>query len=107
MNGGNTMQNAMMPVVPTMAEEHERLDKLSKVMPTGMYTDYLQGRALEALQRYREDNDLEALEEMQFFMHRITHQVIKNLEESVRVREACAEAEKLKIMSDIYEGYDG
>jgi hypothetical protein len=101
------MQNAMMPVVPNMADEHARLDKLSKFMPAGMYTDYLHGRALEALQRYREDNDLEALEEMQFFMHRITHQVIKNLEESVRIREAVSEAEKLKIMSDIYEGYDG
>jgi len=77
------------------------------MLPAGMYTDYLQGRALEALQRYREENDLEALEEMQFFMHRITHQVIKNLEESVRIHEAMSEAEKLKIMSDIYEGYDG
>lgn len=101
------MQNAMMPVVPNMAEEHARLDKLSKVMPSGMYTDYLQGRALDALQRYREDNDLEALEEMQFFMHRITHQVIRNLEEGVRLREVASEVEKLKIMSDMHEGYDG
>lgn len=101
------MQNAMLPVVPNMAEEHARLDKLAGVMPQSVYTDYIQGRALDALQRYRETNDLEALEEMQFFMHRITHQVIKNLEEGVRVREAVSEIEKLKIMSDIHEGYDG
>jgi hypothetical protein len=101
------MQSAMQPIVPTMANEHARLDKLASVMSTGMYTDYLHGRALQALQRYREDNDPQALEEMQFYMHRITHQVIKNLEEHIRIREAVSEVEKLRIMSDIYEGYDG
>ena len=90
-----------------MSEEHERLDKLSKVMPDNVYSDYLQGRALAALQRYRETNDIADLEEMQFYMHRITHQVLKSLEESTKVREALAEQKKLNIMSSIYEGYDG
>tara|TARA_X000001316_G_C922093_1_gene36908 strand:+ start:1307 stop:1579 length:273 start_codon:yes stop_codon:yes gene_type:complete len=90
-----------------MSEEHERLDKLSKVMPDNVYSDYLQGRALAALQRYRETNDITDLEEMQFYMHRITHQVLKSLEESTKVREALAEQKKLNIMSSIYEGYDG
>jgi hypothetical protein len=101
------MQNAMTPVCPVMSEEHERLDKLSKVMPDNVYSDYLQGRALAALQRYRETNDITDLEEMQFYMHRITHQVLKSLEESTKVREALAEQKKLNIMSSIYEGYDG
>lgn len=101
------MQNAMTPVCPVMSEEHERLDKLSKVMPDNVYSDYLQGRALAALQRYRETNDITDLEEMQFYMHRITHQVLKSLEESTKVREALAEQQKLNIMSSIYEGYDG
>lgn len=101
------MQNAMTPVCPVMSEEHERLDKLSKVMPDNVYSDYLQGRALAALQRYRETNDISDLEEMQFYMHRITHQVLKSLEESTKVREALAEQKKLNIMSSIYEGYDG
>ena len=101
------MQNAMTPVCPVMSEEHERLDKLSKVMPDNVYSDYLQGRALAALQRYRETNDIADLEEMQFYMHRITHQVLKSLEESTKVREALAEQQKLNIMSSIYEGYDG
>ncbi len=101
------MQNAMTPVCPVMSEEHERLDKLSKVMPDNVYSDYLQGRALAALQRYRETNDIADLEEMQFYMHRITHQVLKSLEESTKVREALAEQKKLNIMSSIYEGYDG
>jgi hypothetical protein len=90
-----------------MSEEHERLDKLSKVMPDNVYSDYLQGRALAALQRYRETNDIADLEEMQFYMHRITHQVLKSLEESTKVREALAEQQKLNIMASIYEGYDG
>jgi len=101
------MQSAMTPVCPVMSEEHERLDKLSKVMPDNVYSDYLQGRALAALQRYRETNDLADLEEMQFYMHRITHQVLKSLEESTKVREALAEQQKLNIMASIYEGYDG
>ena len=101
------MQNAMTPVCPVMSEEHERLDKLSKVMPDNVYSDYLQGRALAALQRYRETNDITDLEEMQFYMHRITHRVLKSLEESTKVREALAEQKKLNIMSSIYEGYDG
>ena len=101
------MQNAMTPVCPVMSEEHERLDKLSKVMPDNVYSDYLQGRALAALQRYRETNDIADLEEMQFYMHRITHQVLKSLEESTKVREALAEQQKLNMMSSIYEGYDG
>jgi hypothetical protein len=90
-----------------MSEEHERLDKLTKFMPESMYNDYLQGRALEALQRYRDTNDLEALEEMQFFMHRITHQVIKQIEENVKIREAVSEVERLNILAAIHEGYDG
>ena len=101
------MQSAMTPVCPVMSEEHERLDKLSKVMPDNVYSDYLQGRALAALQRYRETNDIADLEEMQFYMHRITHQVLKSLEESTKVREALAEQQKLNIMASIYEGYDG
>lgn len=101
------MQSAMTPVCPVMSEEHERLDKLSKVMPDNVYSDYLQGRALAALQRYRETNDITDLEEMQFYMHRITHQVLKSLQESTKVREALAEQQKLNIMSSIYEGYDG
>ena len=101
------MQSAMTPVCPVMSEEHERLDKLSKVMPGNIYNDYLQGRALDALQRYRETHDIEALEEMQFYMHRITHQVVKNLDASIKVREAIAERDKLNIMASIYEGYDG
>jgi len=90
-----------------MSEEHARLDKLTKFMPESMYNDYLQGRALEALQRYRDTSDLEALEEMQFFMHRITHQVIKQIEENVKLREAVSEIERLNIMASIHEGYDG
>jgi hypothetical protein len=90
-----------------MSEEHARLDKLTKFMPESMYNDYLQGRALEALQRYRDTSDLEALEEMQFFMHRITHQVIKQIEENVKLREAVSEVERLNIMASIHEGYDG
>jgi hypothetical protein len=90
-----------------MSEEHARLDKLTKFMPESMYNDYLQGRALEALQRYRDTNDLEALEEMQFFMHRITHQVIKQIEENVKLREAVSEVERLNILASIHEGYDG
>lgn len=101
------MQNAMSPVCPVMNEEHERLDKLTKFMPESMYNDYLQGRALEALQRYRDTSDLEALEEMQFFMHRITHQVIKQIEENVKLREAVSEVERLNILASIHEGYDG
>jgi len=90
-----------------MSEEHARLDKLTKFMPESMYNDYLQGRALEALQRYRDTSDLEALEEMQFFMHRITHQVIKQIEENVKLRETVSEVERLNIMASIHEGYDG
>lgn len=101
------MQSAMTPVCPVMSEEHERLDKLSKIMPDNVYSDYLQGRALAALQRYRETNNIADLEEMQFYMHRITHQVLKSLEESTKVREALAEQQKLNIMASIYEGYDG
>lgn len=101
------MQNAMTPVCPLMNKEHERLDKLSKVMPGNIYSDYLQGRALAALHRYRETHDIEALEEMQFYMHRITHQVVKGLNASIKVREALSEQEKLNVMSAIYEGDDG
>lgn len=100
------MHNAMSPVCPVMSEEHERLDRLAKFMPENVYSDYLQGRALEALQRYRDTNDLEALEEMQFYMHRITHQVIKNLDQSIKDRVALTEQQKLNIMAAIYEGYD-
>jgi hypothetical protein len=101
------MQNAMAPVVPTMADELARLEKMRAYMTDSSYNEYLQSRALEALVKYRETHDIEDLEEMQFFMHRITHQVIKNIEEHVKVREAVSEVEKLKIMSDIHEGYDG
>jgi predicted house-cleaning noncanonical NTP pyrophosphatase (MazG superfamily) len=106
MRGGN-MRDPMKPVVPLMAEEMENLENLKKYMDDNEYHAYLEKRALEALVRYRAKSNLEDLEEMQFFMHRITHNIIEGVKKTEELNAQKEQIRRLNIMASMQEGYDG
>jgi len=106
MKGGN-MKDPMKPVVPMMAEEMENLENLKKYMDDNEYHAYLEKRALEALVRYRAKSELEDLEEMQFFMHRITHNIIEGVKKTEELIAQKEQIRRLNILSSIHEGDDG
>jgi len=106
MRGGN-MRDPMKPVVPLMAEEMENLENLKKYMDDNEYHAYLEKRALEALVRYRAKSNLEDLEEMQFFMHRITHNIIEGVKKTEELIAQKEQIRRLNILSSIHEGDDG
>jgi len=100
------MKDPMKPPVPRMAEELENLENLKKYMDENEYHAYLEKRALEALVRYRAKSNLEDLEEMQFFMHRITHNIIEGVKRTEEHNEQQERIKRLNIMAAIYEGDD-
>jgi hypothetical protein len=106
MNGGS-MKDPMKPLAPTMADELDNLERVRQYMSARDYQDYIEKRALEALIKYRKHHNLEDLEEMQFFMHRITHSVIEGAKISEIYKRQLTELEKLNLMARIYEGDDG
>jgi len=106
MKGGN-MKDPMKPVVPMMAEEMENLENLKKYMDDNEYHAYLEKLALEALVRYRAKSELEDLEEMQFFMHRITHNIIEGVKKTEELIAQKEQVRRLNILSSIHEGDDG
>jgi len=59
------------------------------------------------LVRYRAKSNLEDLEEMQFFMHRITHNIIEGVKKTEEFNEQQERIKRLNVMSAIYEGDDG
>lgn len=101
------MKDPMKPPVPTMARELEILDELSKYMSRQELHSYLEKRALDALFNYRKDHNLEDLEEMQFFMHRITHHVIEGVKETEDYKRRQEEIKRLNMLASMQEGYDG
>ena len=101
------MRDPMKPVVPLMAEEMENLENLKKYMDDNEYHAYLEKRALEALVRYRAKSNLEDLEEMQFFMHRITHNIIEGVKKTEELNAQKEQIRRLNILSSIHEGDDG
>jgi len=101
------MRDPMKPVVPLMAEEMENLENLKKYMDDNEYHAYLEKRALEALVRYRAKSNLEDLEEMQFFMHRITHNIIEGVKKTEELNAQKEQIRRLNIMASMQEGYDG
>lgn len=101
------MKDPMKPVVPLMAEEMENLENLKKYMDENEYHAYLEKRALEALVRYRAKSSLQDLEEMQFFMHRITHNIIEGVKKTEELNAQKEQVRRLNIMASIYEGDDG
>jgi len=101
------MKDPMKPVVPMMADEMENLENLKKYMDDNEYHAYLEKRALEALVRYRAKSELEDLEEMQFFMHRITHNIIEGVKKTEELNAQKEQIRKLNIMASMHEGYDG
>jgi len=76
------MKDPMMPSVPLMAAELSHLETLRQYLTPSEYQNHLEQRAIEALIKYRGSSDLEALEEMQFFMHRITHEIFLGIKKS-------------------------
>ncbi len=95
-------QEALMAIVPNnMGEEYDRLYKLQKVMDESSYNAYVHGRALDAIQRYRETGDPRALEDAQFYMHRVTHQVLKGLEENARLEQNRRDIERLNLLNEM------
>ena len=101
------MKDPMTPPVPRMAEELEYLETVRAYMSNEEYHQYLEKRALEALVRYRKHHDIEALEEMQFFMHRITHNIIEGVKKTEEHNAHEEQIRRLNIMSSMHEGYDG
>lgn len=101
------MKDPMKPLAPTMADELDNLEKLRQYMSPRDYQDYIEKRALEALVKYRKNHNIEDLEEMQFFMHRITHSVIEGVKETESYKKQLSEIERMNLMARIYEGDDG
>jgi hypothetical protein len=67
----------------------------------------LEKRAIEALIKYRASSDLDALEEMQFFMHRITHEIFLGLKKSGEQQTVQDQIRRLNLLASIHEGRDG
>lgn len=105
MSGGN-MKDPMTPPVPMMADELANLDKLRQYMSESEYQQYLEKRAIEALIKYRGSSDLKALEEMQFFMHRITHEIFMGIKKTKEYETTQQQVERLNILASMQEGYD-
>jgi len=101
------MKDPMTPPVPRMADELDNLEKLQKYMTDTEYQQYLEKRAIEALIKYRGSSDLEALEEMQFFMHRITHQIFLGIQKTKEHETTQQQIDRLNILASMQEGYDG
>jgi len=101
------MKDPMTPPVPRMAEELANLDKLSEYMSEAEFQQYLEKRAIEALIKYRGSSDLEALEEMQFFMHRITHQIFLGIKKTQEFETTQDQIKRLNMLASMQEGYDG
>ena len=101
------MKDPMTPPVPMMADELANLDKLREYMSESEYQQYLEKRAIEALIKYRGSSDLKALEEMQFFMHRITHEIFMGIQKTKEHESTQQQIERLNILASMQEGYDG
>jgi len=101
------MKDPMTPPVPMMAKELEVLEELQKYMSRQEYHAYLEKRALDALFNYRKEHNLEDLEEMQFFMHRITHHIIEGVKETKDHNKRQEEIKRLNILASMQEGDDG
>jgi hypothetical protein len=100
------MKDPMTPPVPMMADELANLDKLRQYMSEPEYQQYLEKRAIEALIKYRGSSDLKALEEMQFFMHRITHEIFMGIKKTKEYETTQQQVERLNILASMQEGYD-
>ena len=96
----------MTPPVPMMADELANLDKLRQYMSEPEYQQYLEKRAIEALIKYRGSSDLKALEEMQFFMHRITHEIFMGIKKTKEYETTQQQVKRLNILASMHEGYD-
>lgn len=101
------MKDPMTPPVPMMADELANLDKLREYMSDVEYQQYLEKRAIEALIKYRASSDLDALEEMQFFMHRITHEIFLGIKKTNEHETTQDQIKRLNILASMQEGYDG
>lgn len=101
------MKDPMTPPVPMMADELANLDKLREYMSDTEYQQYLEKRAIEALIKYRGSSDLKALEEMQFFMHRITHEIFLGIKKTKEHESTQEQINRLNILASMQEGYDG
>ncbi len=100
------MKDPMTPPVPMMADELANLDKLRQYMSESEYQQYLEKRAIEALIKYRGSSDLKALEEMQFFMHRITHEIFMGIKKTKEYETTQQQVKRLNILASMQEGYD-
>ena len=101
------MRDPMTPPVPRMADELANLDKLREYMTEAEFQQYLEKRAIEALIKYRSSSDLEALEEMQFFMHRITHEIFMGIKKTEQFESTQEQIQRLNMLAAMQEGYDG
>ena len=101
------MRDPMTPPVPRMADELANLDKLKEYMTDAEFQQYLEKRAIEALIKYRGSSDLEALEEMQFFMHRITHEIFMGIKKTEQFESTQEQIQRLNMLAAMQEGYDG
>jgi len=101
------MKDPMTPPVPMMADELANLDKLREYMSAAEFQQYLEKRAIEALIKYRASSDLEALEEMQFFMHRITHEIFMGIKKTQEFETTQDQIKRLNMLAAMQEGYDG
>jgi len=90
-----------------MADELANLDKLREYMTEAEFQQYLEKRAIEALIKYRSSSDLEALEEMQFFMHRITHEIFMGIKKTEQFESTQEQIQRLNMLAAMQEGYDG
>jgi hypothetical protein len=76
-------------------------------MTEAEFQQYLEKRAIEALIKYRGSSDLEALEEMQFFMHRITHEIFMGIKKTEQFESTQEQIQRLNMLAAMQEGYDG
>lgn len=100
------MKDPMKPVAPTMADELDNLERMREYLSEKDYQEYLEKRVLEALVKYRKHHNIEDLEEMQFFMHRITHSVIEAVKKTEDYKRQQAEIERMNLLARIHEGDD-
>jgi hypothetical protein len=96
------------PVIPIgMHQELDCLEYVHRNMDHGPYVSFLQGLVMHNLWYYRQTGEVKYLEQMQFYVHRMTHMTMKIANVQVETAKRQMEIEKLNLMNRIHNGEDG
>lgn len=93
-------------VVTNSGEELECLATLEAKLGEEMFAAYLQGCAMRSHYWYRKTGKVAYLDEMHFYMHRMTHFTMKAAADMSKRVQHAYEVERLNLLSQMHETED-